>query len=500
MKRLLNCTLLVWLLSAVTVFSRSSGAAGMNESEAMVLTIDARARGAAIPGDFIGLSFETSNLLPDTNGIRLFSAENKPLVNLFRNVGIKNLRVGGGTVDIPRYAVPGPADIDCLFAFARAADVKVIYSFRLLNGDKTNAAALARYIWQNYRTQLAAFSIGNEPDWKSYHNKNPKITDYPSFLADWRDFAGAIIAAAPGAKFAGPDTGSNFPVPGAADTRFDGKSWTERFADDEKNSGLIAAVLQHDYVGQGAKGVSVSEGVDAMLSPGWVSLNYPVLYQNVLAPVLACGLPYRMTECNDYTGGVKDASNAFAPALWALDYLHWWAAHGCSGMNFHNRKWIFTDTIYLDSTGNFRINPKAYGLKAFDLGSHGNIITSFEQSNPGAVKVDGYAVGDATNLFVTIINKTHGPDATNVAVTIQPKNFAAAAGAYMMLASVPAGDCLAKEATLGGAAITAAVPWNGQWTPVRVTDSGGCSVTVPAASATIVRLQQPAFSKHETTQ
>lgn len=117
----------------------------------VTLTVDAWARGAAIPDDFIGLSFETSNLLPENDGSHLFSAENKPLVSLFRTIGVRNLRIGGGTVDIPKYAVPDRTDIDHLFAFAQAADVKVIYSFRLLNGDRTNTSALAGYIWQHYR-------------------------------------------------------------------------------------------------------------------------------------------------------------------------------------------------------------------------------------------------------------------------------------------------------------------------------------------------------------
>ncbi|HTB85400.1 MAG TPA: hypothetical protein VK742_17265, partial [Candidatus Sulfotelmatobacter sp.] len=433
--------------------------------------------------------FETSNLLPDANGNHLFSPENKTLINLFRNIGIKSLRIGGGTVDIPRYAVPGQGDIDSLFAFAKAADARVIYSFRLLNGDKTNAAALAKYIWQNYRPQLDAFAIGNEPDWKSYHNKDPKITNYPSYLADWRDFAQTIIASVPDAKFSGPDTGSNYPVPGATDTHYDGQAWTQRFADDEKNSGILAAVLQHDYVGQGAKGVSVPAAIDAMLSPDWITVNYPALYENVLAHVVSDGLPYRMTECNDYTGGVKDASDAFAAALWALDYMHWWAAHGCAGVNFHNRRGTLTDTITWDSARNFRINPKACGLRAFEIGSHGDVITSLQLSNPGRVNVDCYAVGDATNLFVTIINKTHGSaGGTNIVVSIQPEHFVATAGEYMMLESGPPSDPLAKEATLGGSRITGDAEWHGQWTPLSVSKSGLCSVMVSSSGAAIVHL------------
>ncbi|HEX4349801.1 MAG TPA: hypothetical protein VH251_05420 [Verrucomicrobiae bacterium] len=456
----------------------------------LILTADAKTRGTAIPHDFIGLSFETSNLLPGTNGAHLFSAENKTLINLFRNTGIKNLRVGGGTVDIPRYAVPGQADIDSLFAFAKAVDAKVIYSFRLLNGDKTNAAVLARYICQNYPSQLDAFAIGNEPDWKSYHNQDPKITNYPSYLADWRDFAQTIIASAPGARFSGPDTGANYPVPGARDTRYDGKGWTQRFADDEKNSGILAMVLQHDYVGQGARGVSISSAIDAMLSTNWVEGNYPALYRSVLAHAAEDGLKYRMTECNDYTGGVKDASDAFVAALWALDYMHWWAAHDCAGVNFHNRRGTLTDTIAWDSAAEFRINPKACGLRAFEIGSHGDMITSLRLTNPARVNVDCYAVGDATNLFVTIVNKTCGSTGTNVAVTIQPEHFTAMAGECMRLEGIPASEPLAKVAVLGGSRITGDTEWAGTWTPLSVTKSGQCVVAVPPTSAAIVHLKQ----------
>ena len=454
----------------------------------VTLTIDAGTRGAAVPDDFVGLSFETSNLLPDKNGGHFFSAENQPLVNLFRDIGIKNIRVGGGTVDMAKYAVPDQADIDHLFAFAKAADVKVIYSFRLLNGDKTNAAALAGYIWQHYHPQLAAFAIGNEPDWRSYHNQDPKITSYPSYLADWKDFATAIVASAPGAKFAGPDTGSNYPVPGAQDTRYDDQSWTRRFADDETKSGIIAAIFQHDYVGQSAKGVSVPAAVDAMLSPGWIGIDCPALYHAVLAFVAADGLAYRMTECNDYTGGVDGASNAFASALWALDYMHWWAAHGCAGVNFHNKRWIYTDAIYLDSAGDLQTNPKACALKAFGLGSHGGIITSVKLSNPKRVNMDCYAVGGPADLYITIINKTHGSTSADTIVTIQPQHFSAAGGQYVVLESKPDGDCLAKDAVLGGATITSTASWRGSWTPLDVSKTGQCELTVKSASAAVVHI------------
>src|SRR5579859_4243203 len=464
----------------------------------MTLTIDARAPGFRIPADFIGLSFETANLLPDKEGRYLFSAENKPLIDLFRTIGIKNLRIGGGTADGPEYAVPGPPDIDHLFGFAKAAGVKVIYTLRLLNGSPSGAAEIARYIQQHYSGQLSCFEIGNEPDWHSFHTfpshpRDPKIfettpgipgTAYPSYLADWKAFATAIIHAVPGACLTGPDTGSNYPVPGTKDTDYNGTSWTEHFAQDAKEMNL-RFVTQHDYSGQSATGVSIATAVKSMLSPGWVSTNYTLLYDHVLAPVESEGLSYRITECNDFTGGVDGASNAFASALWALDYMHWHAAHHAAGVNFHNKRWIYTDTIYLDRSGNFQINPKAYALKAFALGSHGT-VEPLTISDPEGINLTAYAVRDSAKLFVTIINKDHGRGGLQANVTVVAKGISKRS-AVMFLAA-PNGNLEAKNGvTLGGASINNG-SWDGIWTPLATDKVGRTAVAVPAASAAIVKL------------
>jgi hypothetical protein len=97
-------------------------------------------------------------LLPDSTAGHFFSATNTSLITLFQNVGLKHLRVGGATVDMPTVAIPTHADIDALFAFAQAAGVKVTYSLRLLNGSTNTDATLAKYIWANYRSQLDSSS------------------------------------------------------------------------------------------------------------------------------------------------------------------------------------------------------------------------------------------------------------------------------------------------------------------------------------------------------
>ena len=483
--------------------------AGLLHAQSPVtVKIQASTSTTAIPSDFIGLSFEISNLFPEKNGTYQFSAGNHQLVTLFREVGIKSLRVGGGTAepksgnpaDDAKYPVPGPKEIDQLFAFAEAADLRIIYTLRLLRGDQANAVAVASYIAQHHASRLDSFQIGNEPDWHAYHSyagrpMDPDIYEtvsgepgsaYPSYLAKWRAFAAAVRKGVPNARFSGPDTGSNYPVAGGKDTGYHGKSWTENFAIDEKDSGLLTAVLPHDYVGQSAQNVSIPTAVDAMLSRLWVHTNYPALYNYVLAPVQATGLPYRMTECNDYTGGVDGASNAFASALWALDYMHWHAAHGAVGLNFHNRRWIFTDTIYLAPTGEYKINPKAYGLKAFSLGSHGR-VAPVTITNSDDVNLTAYAVVDDTTCYVTLINKEHDAGARDVVATLVSPTSVTRADIISLAA--PNGDVRAKTGvTLGGGTITNDQPWSGKWSNLAVGADGRWTVNVPAASAVVVKL------------
>jgi hypothetical protein len=64
--------------------------------------------------------------------------------HLFKAIGIRNLRVAGGTADGPEFKIPGPADIDQLFGFAKAANLKVIYTLRLLSGDVQQDAELPK--------------------------------------------------------------------------------------------------------------------------------------------------------------------------------------------------------------------------------------------------------------------------------------------------------------------------------------------------------------------
>jgi hypothetical protein len=451
----------------------------------VTLAINTRSHGQAIPADFAGVGFETWAELPDRNGVsgRLFSPTNTQLITLFTNSGIRNLRLGGGTVDGLHAEIPSHADIDSVFGFARVTGIKVIYSLPLLDGNAANDATAAKYIWTHYQPYLDCFAIGNEPNEPPYRDAPVgAITNYAEFLAAWKIFTAAVTNAVPDAKFTGPEAG--------------GWDWVPEFANDEKNSGRVVLITHHEYVGgkpfinHGQDEMPVGTAIDNMLSRYWVTNKCPEFYEKTLAQVKPTDLPCRMTEANDYLRGVTNASNAFASALWALDYMHWWAARGLAGVNFHNNQWLKTDTFYLDkATGEYQINPKAYAIRAFNLGSRGQ-VEPVVIGNIDGLNLTAYAVGNATNLCITVINKEHGSEARDATVTIAPTDFSFKSAGVMFLTAL-SGDAEATSGiTLGGSPITNNVPWRGRWTTLHATTNHLCKVIVPATSAALVRLSK----------
>jgi hypothetical protein len=445
----------------------------LRAQEPVTLTIDTRTRGYEIPVDFAGVSIFTGTQVRDHKGVpgNLFSGTNTQLITLFKNAGLRHLRLGAtGSANSGAQNLSHD-DIDALFAFARATDIKVIYSLHFAGGVPT-----AKYVWDNYRPYLDCFAFDNEPDNRLEGGSGAEAANSKDYFTTWRDFAKAVTEAVPGAKFAGPDAS--------------GRTLVKRFVSAEKDSGVLALVTQHTYVGGNPikRGIDLPHAIENMLSRDWVTNKYPELYRPVLEPVQKQGLRFRLTELDDHVHGVANASDAFVAALWALDCMHWWAAHGAAGVNFQNTQWLTTDTFYRDSAGNYQMHPKAYGIKAFNLGSRGHTL-SVTVDNKSGLNLTAYAVTDATNLFVTIINKEHGTDAREAKVRILAKAFAPKSAQAMFLLS-PDGNLQATNGvTLGGGTIANNAPWVGKWTPLDVS-TDGFALSVSASFAAVVKLSR----------
>jgi hypothetical protein len=446
----------------------------------VTVAVSTQSPGVAIPSDFLGLSIETGNLRTNAAGVNgyMFDSTNTQLVALFTNLGIQNLRIGGTSVDTNNGVIlqytPTNQDIDALFRFAKAAGVKVIFSLRLENGNPAVDAAIAGYTWSNYNQYLTAFAIGNEPD--VYGTGDPQITNFSSYLAKWTTFATAITNAVPGAKFGGPDGAGTSYVPG--------------FANGEIGSPMVTWIFSHFYVGGSSVGLTPQQIIAGMLSSSWDSSSYPSHFSATQAVANEDGFPFRSTEFNSYVAGypgVAGGNNTFASALYAVDSAHWEAAHGCNGVNFHTFLGKYNATVTYDANGNYQIFPIGYGIKAYDVGSHGSNMP-LALTNAAGLNLTAYAVGSGTNLYVTIVNKENGTNARDASVTILTQGFVAGSVQAMYL-TAPGGVGATNNVTLGGAFITNNAPWLGQWTVLTALANSQCVVTVSNSSAAIIKIQ-----------
>ena len=442
--------------------------------------------GAEIPADFLGLSFEMQRVLADTNGYYYFSAENKNLIATFKTLGIKNLRVGGNTADHPTLPVPTKKDVDNLFAFAKAADLQVIFTLRLNHGEIAAAVKMANYISQHYKNQLDCFAIGNEP--------NVFFTNYDVYFSEWKRFAAAITAPtnSPDAKFCGPSVS-----PGH-------EKWSARFADDLVASGLLKFISQHDYPGGDARKFATNAlaAREKILSPA-IEKSYAKFAGNFVPTVISNGLAFRFEEANSfYDGGALDASDTFASALWALNYQWWWANHGMSGINFHTGDKVAARdennpcryATFWTTTNGYNVHPIGYAEKMFSLGSRGKIIPIKISPNGNTnLNFAAYAIlGDDQNFYVTLINQSHGTNAANLSIAIGAPEVSGDTSGEIIRLTAPAGDVTSKtDVTLGSAEITDNANWNGQWQTIPAPlsqDQLGLLVDLPAASAAVVKL------------
>lgn len=462
------CGTLLATLLAAGIFSCTARAT----NDSITLSIDmTNYSGPNIPVDFSGLSYEKSVLT--VTGTPYFAPSRNDIITSFKNLGLRTLRIGGGTAEGIDGAHPTTNQIAELFEFAQDAGVHVIYAVQLLWCNVNSNVMESDFILTNsFSPWLEYLAIGNEPEF--YTNKSvwpdpdPRITGYPSYLSLWEQNANAIVASYPGATFAAPDS----------------DWWGTNFVKDVTNPQEIKLKTGHCYSDFDNGNESANEAVSEMLSSTlWYGIyqNYYNLYD---VPWVSRGYPYRLTEIND-TPIVEGASDAFASALWALDVMHWFAANGCAGVNFHNNFGKLTDTIWNINPGN-RINPKGYGIKAFDLGGHGYSVST--GSNP--YNVACYATVGGQDVYVTIINKQYsgngGSGGNTAAVTINLKDVNAGSVRAMYL-TAPGGNVEATNGvTLGGGTLTNNAQFVGGWTDLNPVVNGSCTVDVAIAEAAVV--------------
>lgn len=457
------------------------------ETQPVTVSVAAADSGPDLASRFLGLSYETSMVSPK-NGRYYFAEQDQALLNVFRTLGIKSLRLGGNAVDDARVPVPQEKDIDQLFQFARAAGVKVIYSFRLKDGNPAESARLASHIAAHYADLLDTFAIGNEPELYK-----PKPT-YAEFFAWWKPHYDAILKFVPQAKFDGPSGYGNKPG-----------GFALSFAADVFPEGHLAMVSDHHYfLGPGRVMETNPPATRAKFLSNQVHENYEKSYDRLTAPLALQKIPYRMDELNSCSsGGAKDASDTYAATLWALDCTHWWAAHHIMGMNYHTGESVGRDGgfaaanyaafVHAPDGRGFVMRPQAYALLAFTQGAHGSPLET-RIASPPAFNFIAYAFRDHDgSLSVTLINKSYGDHAQTASVVLQlPPGLDESTPESLELTQADQDVAAKNGVTLGGSAIDPQGIWPGKWTKIKIATN--VPVEVAPASAKILRFHKASLA------
>ncbi len=476
--------------------------------EPVKLVADLAAPRTRIPDDFLGLSLEMNQMLADRRGKYEFTPENQPLCTLLKTMGVKNLRFGGNATDAGNVADPAMAGIDSMFELARAINAGVIYTVRFskagrLRGfvaaDPQVAAATCRHILAEFPDRIQAFTIGNEPDMYFSRLKDQYATndvagdksakdrhDYEKFRTAWKEFADVIAATNPNVKLIGPSTTGN-------------PSWAKWFGQDFATDDLIAFIANHWYPGGNGKQGESEPKLKAALSPEWHHRYAKYLADN--------GFPepghrsFRIEESNSYYyGGAPDMSDSMASALWALDYGHWFAAHGCAGINFHtcthlkfmvDIEMTFNYASFIASEHGYTLRPIGYGLTMLGLSIQGESVPLTVVDSP--VNLAAYAVaGRDGNLYVTLINKEYDTSARTAQVRLSLKGGKLRGVGESLALLAPSNAVRAKSGiTLGGDLVAEDGSWSGKWRTIPATafaNDGIFSVNIPPSSAMVLRL------------
>lgn len=460
--------------------------ANLSAQSPVTLQAEINNPGRVMPADFCGLSYEIKLVLTNTTtGKHYFRPDNKALINAFKVLGIKHLRVGGNTAERSSVDIPNKTDIDNLFAFAKVADLKVIYTVRMESNAPAASAAVAKYVMDTYKPYVDCLTIGNEPDkpWK-----------YPVFVEEWKKYADTILLPeyAPAAKFCGPSTTGR------------GVEWAKSFADDLGGWDHLVYVTQHDYPLKNGElvtnAVLAAEGRARLLSTDMYQI-YQKFHDVFVPAVKAKGAKYRLEEANSYSrGGAVGVSDNFTESLWIVDYLYWWAGHDALGINFHTGEKVARGllgpdrpnvyTAFTSSPKGYTFLPTSYGMKLFNLGCHGRLVPVGVTNNADNVNLVAYGTMDSDKtLYVTVLNKEFGAAARAAKVTVNSGMPLAQASVIFM--SAPNGDITTiKGVTIGGAEIKDDGSWNGKWSKLpEASKDGSVTVTVSAASAAVIKIQ-----------
>lgn len=423
------------------------------------------------PG-FVGLSFGAATVAKDNYA----STDLGGYLRTLGHTGV--IRIGGNSGDstfwtatgepAPSWATSGtitPDKLQHLATIVLGAGWKVILAVNLKHPDPVRAADEAKYARQIFGDSLRAIAIGNEPNF--YYGS------VAAYYADFESYVAAIEQAVPGVGISGPEAETNH------------SSWLGGFAALEAGHPDVTEISGHTYP-TSACGTSTAT-IAELLGTG--SVQYETANaQAALSAAAQLGVPAAMTETNSTVcAGTPGVSDAFASALWVLDYSLLIAQQGIVNADFMGGTYALGCDPYTPlcpTTGDLTARPIYYGLLATELVGTGRFAAV---DNPDAADVRAYAVRHGHRLTV-VLDDVQDPAANGATtVTLNLGGDFCSGRLTALTTSSSAGLSATTDITLGGQQVGP----HGAFLPPQSTTvsvhNQTATVTVPAGSAAIIQ-------------
>lgn len=457
----------------------------------VTLTIGSQVAGAAsLTPATSGLSFEKNQL---SKG--LFSAGSIPLIALFKQLGPSVLRIGGSSVNTTTWDDSGdangrgmtvgyisPTDVDRLADFLNATGWKVIYGINFATASTAQMSSEAAYVKTKLGDRLAGFELGNEPDLYASNGLRPSGYTFNQFITEWNADAASIRSVVPAPAFAGPASSYNY------------KQYTIPFTQGVGAGAQL--VTQHYYINSSCpdNATGYAPSISGMLA---TDPNLPNELQALVATSVSNHVSggVRMAEANSYyscatasahLSGAPGVSNAFASALWAMDFLMTNARYGISGVNFHSGGSAYYSPIQTNAAAVASVQPEYYGLWLFgqtvDTPSGTLMEAPISMNNQPSLPIKAYDVLARDGSHRVLILNESSSD-INVSVQQLPAN-ATTAALSLLRATGGLADTTAGDVSVNGSHLRADGTWDSFPTPTaQAVAKGSTIIHVPAASA-----------------
>lgn len=398
-------------------------------ASAVVFKADSRRLGPRVRSHFLGFSGEFE-LIRRYVAQRNTGTANPTFVQMARNLdawggGMPVLRIGGGSTDSFWFAnginVRGPGDtytidynwLKDIRAYTEASGSPLVLGVNLGRNNPGLAAQWARVVMSWFAPgTVKALEIGNEPDnyFQRPLDESGKMTRRRSYgpaqyLRELYAYTSAMIKETPVPPLAGPATITAYGPWLAAIPRI--------IANQRRRLSLVTI---HDYpLFACGKKVGTKRDVSPreLMAPTAVEGHYAVVRQVVNA-ARRYHKRVRLTESNSVAcGGAQGVSDAYASAVWGVDWLFLMAAAGVEGVDFHTSSSLyqpFAPVTLPDGRRAIVTRPLYYAMLLFAEATAHNarLITSTYTAKKGIPGVHTWATYDAVDrdVRVAIVNKS----------------------------------------------------------------------------------------------